>query len=83
MKPYSGGMISGSIDNHINLDVKGDGSVQLDPGSTARAFPSIEVYSYSMDAKGNISSSLVVGRTESTVNDANHDLSKPETPLHP
>jgi RHS repeat-associated protein len=36
MKPYSGGMISGSIDNHINLDVKSDGSVQLDPGSTAR-----------------------------------------------
>jgi len=82
MKPYSLGLITGSIDNHINLDVKNDGSVSLDPGSTARKFPSIEVYSYTMDAKGNISSQLVSQRREASNQDSNGDLGHPETPLN-
>ena len=82
MKPLSLGLISGSIDNHVNLDVKSDGSVSLDPGSSARNFPSIEVYSYTMDAKGNISSQLVTSRPEASNEDSNGDLGHPETPLH-
>ena len=47
----------------------------------ARDFPSLEISSYSMDSKGNISSTLVLDRPEASPNDKNGDLGKPEQPL--
>jgi RHS repeat-associated protein len=81
-KPYSLGIIRGSIDNHINLEVSTDGSVHLDPGSTARDFPSLEVYSYTMDSKGNITPTQIVNRPEASYQDQNGDLGKPERPIN-
>jgi RHS repeat-associated protein len=80
-KDYSLGIISGTIDNHINLDVTPEGKVGIDAGSTARDFPSLEIYSYSMDSKGNISSTLILDRPEASPNDKNGDLGKPEQPI--
>jgi RHS repeat-associated protein len=80
-KNYSGGIISGTIDNHINLDVTPAGKVGIDAGSTARNFPSLEIYRYSMDSKGNISSTPILDRPEASPNDKNGDLGKPEQPI--
>jgi hypothetical protein len=75
------GLVSGTIDNHLNLAVTPDGKVGVDPGSTARDFPSIEVYSYTMDAKGNVTSTLILDRREASPNDKNGDLTHPEKPI--
>jgi hypothetical protein len=80
-KPYSLGMISGTIDNHLNLDVTPDGKVGIDPGSTARDFPSLEVYRYAMDENGNVTSTLILDKREATPNDKNGDLGHPEKPI--
>jgi hypothetical protein len=82
-KPYSLGIISGTIDNHVNLDVTPDGKVGIDPGSTARDFPSLEVYSYSMDANGNVTSTQILDKREASPNDKNGDLGHPEKPIDP
>jgi len=81
MRGVSFGIITGTIDNHINLDVTAQGKVGIDAGSTARDFPSLEIYSYSMDNKGNITSTLILNRPEASPNDKNGDLGKPETPI--
>ena len=75
------GLIKGTIDNHVNLDVSQKGDVHLDPGSTARDFPSLEVYSYTVDDKGNIAATKVVDKVEASPNDQNKDLTKPEKPI--
>jgi hypothetical protein len=75
------GLIKGTIDNHVNLDVSANGDVHLDPGSTARNFPSLEAYSYTADAKGDITSTKIVDRPEASSNDENGDLTHPEQPI--
>jgi hypothetical protein len=80
-KDYSFGIISGTIDNHINLDVTAEGKVGIDSGSTARDFPSLEIYSYSRDSNGNITSTQILDRPEASPNDTNGDLEKPEKPI--
>jgi hypothetical protein len=71
-------VIDGTIDNHLNLAVTPDGKVGVDPGSTARDFPSLEVYSYTMDEKGNVTSTLILHKREASPNDKNGDLGHPE-----
>jgi hypothetical protein len=75
------GLIEGTIDNHVNLDVSANGDVHLDPGSTARNFPSLEGYSYTADDKGNITSTKFVDKVEASSNDKNGDLTHPEQPI--
>jgi RHS repeat-associated protein len=84
MKSLTFGLvIDGTIDNHLNLAVTPDGKVGVDPGSTARDFPSLEVYSYSMDDKGNVTSTQILDRREASPNDKNGDLGHPEKPIKP
>jgi len=79
MKSLTFGLvIDGTIDNHLNLAVTPDGKVGVDPGSTARDFPSLEVYSYTMDEKGNVTSTLILDKREASPNDKNGDLGHPE-----
>jgi len=75
-----GGAVLGSIDNHLNLAVTPDGKVGIDPGSSAKDFPSLEVYRYSMDDKGNVTTTQVFTKQES-----GHvsDLKQPEKPIKP
>lgn len=75
------GLIEGTIDNHVNLDVSASGGVHLDPGSTARNFPSLEVYAYTVDEKGNMTTTNIVNKIEASSNDQNKDLTHPETPI--
>jgi RHS repeat-associated protein len=39
----------GDISNHLKLEVTPDGKVGVDAGSTARQFPSLEIYRYTTD----------------------------------
>lgn len=80
-KDMSGGLISGTIDNHISLEITSEGKVNIDPVSTARDFPSLEIYSYSMDSNGHITSTLILNKPEASANDKNDDLRKPEKPI--
>jgi RHS repeat-associated protein len=72
--------VLGSIDNHLNLVVTPDGKVGIDPGSSAKDFPSLEVFKYTVDNKGNITTIQIFNKEES-----GHisDLKKPETPIKP
>lgn len=79
MKSLTFGLvIDDTIDNHLNLAVTPDGKVDVDPGSTARDFPSLEVYSYTMDEKGNVTSTLILDKREASPNDKDGDLGHPE-----
>ena len=79
MKSLTFGLvIDDTIDNHLNLAVTPDGKVDVDPGSTARDFPSLEAYSYTMDEKGNVTSTLILDKREASPNDKNGDLGHPE-----
>ncbi len=60
-----GGLVLGSIDDHINLNVTPNGKVGIDPGSTAKDFPSLEIFRYSVDAKGNVTSQQILYKQES------------------
>ncbi|HEY6250945.1 MAG TPA: hypothetical protein VI685_13375 [Candidatus Angelobacter sp.] len=75
-----GGTVLGSIDNHLNLVVTPDSKVGIDPGSSAKDFPSLEVYRYTVDDKGNVSTTLIYNKQES-----GHvsDLKQPEKPIKP
>ncbi len=55
----------GSIDNHLNIVVTTDGRVGITPGSTAKDYPSLEVFKYTVDAKGNVTTTLIRVETES------------------
>jgi RHS repeat-associated protein len=68
----------GSIDNHLNMVVQSDLKVGVTPSSTARDFPSLEIYKYTIDSKGNHTTTLVLDKRES----GNFlDLRKPEKPI--
>ena len=68
----------GSIDNHLNMVVTTDGRVGITPGSTAKDYPSLEVFKYTVDAKGNVTTTLIRVKTES----GNIlDLGKKEKPI--
>jgi len=70
--------VLGSIDNHLNMVVTTDLNVGVTPSSTVRDFPSLEVYKYTMDEKGNVTTTLVLDKRES----GNFlDLHKPEKPV--
>jgi len=72
--------VLGSIDNHLNLVVTPDDKVGIDPGSSARDFPSLEVFKYTVDDKGNVTTTQVFNKEES----GNiSDLKKPEKPIKP
>jgi len=75
-----GGVLLGSIDNHLNLAVTPDGKVGVDPGSSAKDFPSLEVYKYTVDEKGNVTTTQIFTKQES-----GHvsDLKQPEKPIKP
>lgn len=71
------GILLGSIDNHINLSVTPDQKVGIDPGSTAKDFPSLEIYRYTTDGT-TITTTLITNRQEIGNGSA---LKQPETPL--
>ena len=68
----------GSIDNHLNMVVSQDGRVGITPSSTAKDYPSLEVFKYTMDAKGNVTTTQIFVKTESGYMS---DLKKPEKPV--
>jgi hypothetical protein len=55
----------GSIDNHLNMVVTTDGKVGVTPSSTAKDYPSLEVFKYTVDAKGNVMTTLILDKKES------------------
>jgi RHS repeat-associated protein len=57
--------VLGSIDNHLNMVVTTDSKVGVTPSSTARDFPSLEVFKYTMDEKGKVTTTLVLDKRES------------------
>lgn len=59
-----GGALLGEISNHINLQVTPDQQVSVAPGSTAKDYPSIEIYKYTTDGK-TVSAELVFDKRES------------------
>ncbi|HEV7747812.1 MAG TPA: RHS repeat-associated core domain-containing protein [Pyrinomonadaceae bacterium] len=67
----------GTIDNHLNMVVTPSNQVGITPDSTAKDFPSLEVYKYMMDAKGNVTTTVVLARTETD----RSALKKPEQPV--
>jgi hypothetical protein len=67
----------GTIDNHLNMVVTPGNQVGITPDSTARSFPSLEVYKYTMDAKGNVTTTIVLAQTETD----RSALKKPEQPI--
>jgi RHS repeat-associated protein len=55
----------GSIENHLNMVATPDQKVGVTPSSTAKDYPSLEVYKYTVDDKGNVTTTLVVFKPES------------------
>jgi RHS repeat-associated protein len=55
----------GSIDNHLNMVVTPDGEVGVTPSSTAKDYPSLEIYKYTVDDKGNVTTTLILHKKES------------------
>jgi len=76
------GFLAGTIDSHLNLKITGD-RVLVEPGSTARDFPSLEGWSYTIDADGKITAKPFLNKVEASHDDKNGDLSKPEKPIKP
>ena len=72
--------VLGSIDNHLNLVVTPNDKVGIDPGSSAKDFPSLEVFKYTVDDKGNVTTTQIFNKEES-----GHvsDLKQPEKPIKP
>ena len=73
----------GTIDNHLNFNVSADGMVSLGDGSTAKDYPSLEVYSYNLNSDGKIVDHLLVDKKEASDNDTNADLKKGEKRVLP
>lgn len=71
------GMI-GSIDNHLTMVVTSDRKVGITPSSTAKDYPSLEVFKYTVDAKGNVTTTQIFVKTESG---KMLDLGKKEQPI--
>ena len=57
--------LAGSIDNHLNMVVTPDGKVGVTPSSTAKDYPSLEVFKYTVDTKGNVTTTLILDKKES------------------
>jgi RHS repeat-associated protein len=75
---FSSTHLFGHIDNHINLGVTDDQKVVLEPGSTAKDFPSTEAYRYTIDGQGNVTTTLIFYKEESG---QSGDLEKDEKPI--
>ena len=75
---FSSTHLFGHIDNHINLGVTDDQKVVLEPGSTAKDFPSTEAYSYTIDSQGNVTTAQIFYKEESG---DSGDLKKDEKPI--
>ena len=55
-----------------------DQKVGIEAGSSAKDYPSLEVYSYTVDAKGNITETQILFKQESG---NSSDLKKEEKPI--
>jgi hypothetical protein len=75
---YDVGGALGDISNHVNLEVTPDGKVGVEAGSTARQFPSLEIYRYTTDGT-TVTTTLVHNYQETTPS----ALRQPEQPLAP
>jgi RHS repeat-associated protein len=67
----------GTIDNHLNMVVTPDNKVGITPSSTAKDYPSLEVFKYTVDAKGNVTTTQVFVKEESKPS----ALKNPEQPV--
>lgn len=54
----------GDIESHLNMVVTPDQKVGITPSSTAKDYPSLEVYKYTMDDKGNITTTLIRNKAD-------------------
>jgi RHS repeat-associated protein len=75
---YDVGGALGDISNHVKLEITPTGQVGVDAGSTARQFPSLEVYRYTTD--GTTVTTTLVHNYQETSPSA---LRQPEQPLAP
>jgi RHS repeat-associated protein len=57
--------LAGSIENHLNMVVTRDGKVGVTESSSVKDYPSTEVYKYTMDDKGNVTTTLIMHKGES------------------
>ncbi len=73
-----GGLLLGNIDNHLNLDVTADQKVGIEAGSSAKDYPSLEVYSYTVDTQGNTTETQILFKQKSG---NSSDLKKSEKPI--
>lgn len=71
------GGLFGTIDNHLNMVVTPDNKVGITPSSTAKDYPSLEVFRYTVDAKGNVTTTQVSVKHETKP----ADLKKKEQPI--
>ena len=69
--------VVGTIDNHLNMVATPDNKVGITPSSTAKDYPSLEVHKYTMDAKGNVTTTQVFVKQET----APGALKRPEQPV--
>jgi hypothetical protein len=67
----------GTIDNHLNMWVTPDNKVGITPSSTAKDYPSLEVFKYTIDTKGNVTTTQVFVKHETRP----ADLKKKEQPV--
>jgi hypothetical protein len=70
--------VFGSIENHLNMVVTPDGKVGVTPSSTVKDYPSTEIYKYTVDEKGKITTTLILHKKDS--NDI-RDLGRKEKPV--
>lgn len=68
----------GSIENHLNMVVTPDGKVGVTPSSTAKDYPSTEIYKYTVDEKGKITTTLILHKKDSN---NIRDLGRKEKPV--
>ena len=71
----------GDISNHLSLEVTPTGQVGVDAGSTARQFPSLEIYRYTTD--GTTVTTTLVHNYQETSPSALHQPEQPLTPQAP
>jgi hypothetical protein len=67
----------GDIDHKINFQVTSDNKVGIDAGSDSKTFPTLDVYRYSMDEKGNVTVQPLIQQNEKDIG----DLTKPKEQL--
>jgi len=67
----------GDIAFDFNLAVSPEGSVAIESGSQARTYPTIGIYSYTMDGSGNVTTTEIRVIPEQNI----EDLTKPKQPV--